>query len=611
MEQILQQLTVTQKKHIIKSNDKLNELFKNKTHLALSKAKGEDIDNFINDLNKEERKIITELGSSELGIEDIKAKGKQNSPKGAPVSEYRNDVPSRKNSKKDQSGDSEANPDNGKKKFTENIPGNTVNEITNVKNVKKEMAPAKTPDLEVHPSLTADGEHVLAEEKEIPEEVLKKIFKDLYPTNIHKTKYIQENPSLKMAALTRGIFGKNAKKEDIDDFLVKQVPKNPKSMKQLSVDWLESKKTMKIDPNKLTDDSINVKAIRNALTDVSLEDFEAYAYLMQAEISDKIFAHLEEIKAEDLKKSKESGAHDSEKVKSLENKIKELENRHAEAEERQRDEINSFKQNYESEKEKARAKNEQRLETLKNKYEEEKLQLIKIQADSDRRFSEERKIFNEQLELTEKENKKLLDRINNIGSDLMNQNKQHKDTSKSLTRTQNMIDELQADNKELVSKNEELKSSYALVSSQIAKYRKQEAALQTKVQQLSIQIQELEKTKVAFLLNESELQSVIRELNAVDESKERMLQLLNIDTRQVKDQDEQVQSLDDLWVTLIGQEEDIIADYLSVGTQEVATKDFLKEKIDSLLDLEYNLKAREVLVKMLYEKGYKAYKNLQ
>jgi hypothetical protein len=559
MEQIIEQLTVTQKRNIIKSNDKLNELFKNKTNKALSKAKGEDIDSFINELNKEEKKILVELGSSELGIEDSKTK------------------PKSKSGKKEHTEDS----GNGSKK--------TV----------------KIPEEEV----AADTEDIA--EREIPEEIIKKIFKDLYPTNIHKTKYIQENPSLKMAALTRGIFGKNAKKEDIDDFLVKQVPKNPKSMKQLGVDWLESKKTLKLEPNKLTVDSVSVKDIRHILTEVSLEDFEAYVYLMQPEISDKVFGHLEIIKAEDLKKSKESGAHDSEKIKGFESRIKELENKLLEAEERQRDESNNVKQNYEAEKEKTRAKNEQRLETLKNKYEEEKLQLVKIQADSDRRFSEERKTFNEQLEAVEKENKKLLDRINNIGSDLMSQNKQHKDTSKSLTRTQNRIDELQADNKDLVTKNTELKANYESVASQIAKHKKQEVALQAKVQQLSIQIQELEKTKVAFLLNESELQSVIRELNAVDESKERMMQLLNIDTRQAKDQDEPVQSLDDLWVTLIGQEEDIIADYLSVGTQEVATKDFLKEKIDNLLDLEYNLKAREVLVKMLYEKGYKAYKNLQ
>jgi hypothetical protein len=559
MEQIIQQLTVTQKRNIIKNNDTLNELFKNKTHKALSKAKGEEIDNFISELKKEERKIILELGSSELGIEDTKAKTKH------------------KGTKKD---DDEEDSGNGKK--------------------------------ENPPSLGVDNDPARAE-KEIPEEIIKKIFKDLYPTNIHKTKYIQENPSLKMAALTRGIFGKNAKKEDIDDFLVKQVPKNPKSMKQLGVDWLESKKTMKIETKKLTHDSVTIKDIRHILNDVSMEDFEAYAHLMQTEISEKVFDHIEVIKAEDLKKSKESGAHDSEKVKALESKIKDLENRLAEAEERQRDEINNTKQNYESEKEKTRAKNEQRLETLKNKYEEEKLQLVKIQADSDRRFSEERKTFNEQVEVLEKENKKLLDRINNIGSDLMSQNKQHKDTSKSLTRTQNRIDELQADNKELVTKNNELKASYEAVANQIAKYRKQEAALQTRLQQLSVQIQDLEKTKVAFFLNESELQSVIRELNAVDESKERMLQLLNIDTRHVKDQqhEEQVQPLGDLWVTLIGQEEDVIADYLDIGTQDVTTKEFLKEKIDSLLDLEFNLKAREVLVKMLYEKGYKAYKNLQ
>ncbi len=557
MEQIIQQLTVTQKKNIIKNNNTLNELFKNKTNKALSKAKGEDIDNFINNLNVEERKIIIDLSSSELSTEEAKT---------------------RKNNKKDDVEVSHTPTDNG-----DSIE-ESDEDITKSESEK--------------------------EEKEIPEDIVKKIFKDLYPTSIHRTKYIQENPSLKMSALTKGIFAKNAKKEDIDDFLVKQVPKSPKSMKQLTIDWLESKKSLKLDAKKLSSENLSLDEIRETLKEVNFDDFETYAFLMQAEISEKVFEFLEVLKEEEEKKLKESGTGDSEKVKSLETKIKELESRFSEVEDKHRDEINNLKQNYELEKEKVRSKYEQRIETSKVKFEEEKVQLVKIQADSDRRFAEERKTFGEQLEVIEKENKKLVDRINNIGSDLMNQNKQNKDKGKELTRTQNRIDDLQADNKELTTKNEELKSTNEQLSSQINQLRKQELAGQEKVKELVVKVQELEKTRFAFLLNESELQTVIKDLNAVDETKERMIQLLNIDTRQIK-QEEQAQTLDDLWVTLIGQEEDIIADYLSIGIQEVAIKDTLKEKIDSLLDLEYNLKAREVLVKMLYEKGYKAYKNLQ
>ena len=119
------------------------------------------------------------------------------------------------------------------------------------------------------------------------------------------------------------------------------------------------------------------------------------------------------------------------------------------AEAKQKEEMNSFRQNYEIEKEKFKSKLEQKLETTKNKYEEEKQQLVKIQADSDKRFAEERKVYLEKIETTEKENKKYQERINSIGSDLISQSKQSKDASKSLNRVQNRIDDLQADTKEL------------------------------------------------------------------------------------------------------------------------------------------------------------------
>ena len=75
MEQVLEQLTVSQKRNIIKSNETLNELFK-KTNKNLSKAKLEEIDNFINDLSEEEKKIILDMGTTELGI-DEKSKTKK------------------------------------------------------------------------------------------------------------------------------------------------------------------------------------------------------------------------------------------------------------------------------------------------------------------------------------------------------------------------------------------------------------------------------------------------------------------------------------------------------------------------------------------------------
>ncbi len=576
MEQILEQLTVGQKRNLIKSSDLLNDLFK-KTNKNLSKAKGEEIDNFINELSVEERKIILDLGLHELGTEEknkVKKKGK-------------------KEDNSDLSVD------------VNNVPSGNVNELTNVNN---EMVATETPKTEVPPSLTVETEKV---EKEIPEDILKRVFKDLYPTNIHKTKYIQDNPSLKMTALTKGIFGKNAKKEDIDDFLVKQVPKNPKSMKQLGVDWLENKKALKIDNEKISSESLTQDDVRDILKNVSIEELEAYSYFVQSEINENIFNLIEDIKAEDKQNHINSGEFDSEKVKALEDKVKELENKLSDVETKQKDEINNLRQNYESEKEKQRNKLEQKIETARLKAEEDKSQLVKIQGDSDRRFSDERKTYAEQIETLEKDNKKYLDRINAIGSDLVSQNKQNKDSSKSLTRIQNRIEELQIDNKELTTKNEEIRNNYESLFQEINTSKKQEVLLQAKVQDLTLKVQELEKTKIAFLLNDSEILSVIRDLNAVDETKDRIMQLLNIDTRQELEEDQEVQALDDLWVKLMDQEGDIIADYLSVGTQEIATADVLKDKIDSLLDLEQNLKAREVLVKILYEKGYKAYKSLQ
>ena len=94
----------------------------------------------------------------------------------------------------------------------------------------------------------------------------------------------------------------------------------------------------------------------------------------------------------------------------------------------------------------------------------------------------------------------------------------------------------------------------------------------------------------------------------MDDTKERLSQIINTETRQSYGGTE-ILALDELWLKLLEQEEKSIADYLSVGIEEISSKDALKEKIDALLDLELNLKAREVLVKVLYEKGYKAYKS--
>lgn len=445
-------------------------------------------------------------------------------------------------------------------------------------------------------------------QREITEDILRKIFKDLYPTSIHKTKYINENTSLKMLALTKGLTGKNAKKEDIDDFLVKQVPKIPKSLKQLGIDWIENKKALKIDSEKLSGGSLTLDTLKELTKDVEIEDFETYCYLIQPDVNDKVFDLIKELREEILQKQIESGELDSGKVKELEERVKELESKLSDSEAKQKEEMNSFRQNYEIEKEKFKSKLEQKLETTKNKYEEEKQQLVKIQADSDKRFAEERKVYLEKIETTEKENKKYQERINSIGSDLISQSKQSKDASKSLNRVQNRIDDLQADTKELSTQNEELKNSVEQMSIQIAKYKKMELSLQSKVHELSVKVQELEKLKIAFMLNPLEISSVVKDLNSLDDTKERLSQIINTETRQSYGGNE-VLALDELWLKLLDQEEKSIADYLSVGIEEISSKDALKEKIDALLDLELNLKAREVLVKVLYEKGYKAYKN--
>ncbi len=451
---------------------------------------------------------------------------------------------------------------------------------------------------------TSEAEKVL---KEIPEDTLKKILKDLYPTSIHKTKYINENPSLKMLALSKGLTSKSAKKEDVDDFLVKQVSKIPKSLKQLGIDWLENKKSLKIDAEKIKDSSLSVESLKEITKDVDMEDFESYCYLVQPEVNENVFNLILELKANTRKEQIESGEFDTGKMKELEDRVKELENKLLDSDNKHKEEINSLRQNYDIEKEKIKSKSEQKVESTKIKSDEEKAQLIKIQADSDKRFSEERKVYLEKLEVIEKENKKFLERINSIGSDLISQSKQSKDASKSLNRVQNRIEDLQADNKELTAKNEELNAIVETSSSQLVKYKKQENILQSKVQELSIKVQELEKLKAGFLLSSSEVISIVKELNAVDETKARLTQLINTNTRQMLDNTETV-ALDELWIKLIEQEEKIVAGYLGLSVEEIISKDSLKEKIDELLDLEINLKTREVLVKVLYEKGYKAYK---
>jgi len=516
---ILNELDITEKKNIIKNDNALSKMFKDKTNKSILKAKEEDIENFINELNEEDKNKIIHMV------------------------------------KKDDKNSSENS----------------------------------------------------TEKKEINDEIIRKILKDLYPTAIAKNKYIQENQTLKMAALQQKLNLKTAKKEDIDEFLVKQITKNNKILKQLGVDWLDNKKSLKFQTDKLSSDNLSEDDVRSILLEVTLDDLEVYCYLVQDELNKNVFNIIENIKTENLKA--ESSNIDSDKVKNLEAKIRELENKILEIENKHKEEINNNRQNYEIEKEKLKNKYEQKLETQRLKYEEEKANLVKIQADSDRRFAEERKLYNDKIEALEKENKRLSEKLNEIGSDLISQNKQNKDVSKSLTRIQNRIEELQTENKELNSKNEELKEKYDSVLSQFNQLKRQDMYQQQKIQELTLKLSYLEKLRLSFLINEEEIQNIVKELNNLDEDKDRILKTLNIDTKTRKLIGSNL-ALDELWIKLIENEENIIADYLELSINEL-NKDELKDKIDALLDLEYNIKTRQILVKLLYEKGYKAYKNFQ
>ena len=140
MEHILQQLTVSQKRSIIKANDVLNELFK-QTNKNLSKAKLEEIDTFIGELNEEEKKIILEMSATELGV-DEKSKMK-------------------KKTKKDESQE--------ESQTGENIPAENLNQLTDLNN---EMVTTETEDTEVPAALTESAESEKVE-REIPEEIRK------------------------------------------------------------------------------------------------------------------------------------------------------------------------------------------------------------------------------------------------------------------------------------------------------------------------------------------------------------------------------------------------------------------------------------------------------
>lgn len=445
------------------------------------------------------------------------------------------------------------------------------------------------------------------QKREINDEIIRRILKDLYPTSISKSKYIQDNQALKMAALQQKINLKTAKKEDLDDFLIKQINKNNKILKQLTIDWLENKKSVKFQTEKLSSEDLSETDVRSILTEVSLDELETYCYLVQDDINRNVFNIIENIRIENQKAEEKNI--DSDKVKNLEAKIKELENKIIEIENKHKEEINNNKQNYEIEKEKIKAKYEQKLESQRLKFEEEKANLIKIQADSDRRFAEERKNYNDKIEYLEKENKKLNEKLNEIGSDLMNQNKQNKDVSKSLTRIQNRIEELQTENKELNSKNDELKEKYDSILSQFNQIKKQDTYQQQKIQDLSLKLSYLENLRLSFLLSEDEIINVVKELNSLDEEKDRIFKTLNIDTKTRKYSSNNL-LLDELWIKLIENESNIIADFLELSINDLNKND-LKEKIDALLDLEYNIKTRQILVKLLYEKGYKAYKASQ
>lgn len=584
-------LPLAKKKDIIKGDAHLKELFGKRMGINLTNAKKVEIDNFFNALKKE-----------------LEAKTTEGKKEG------------KKEEKEIEIEEQELEP------LEELQP-------------EQDVQDAQTQEIDI--------------KKEVPERIIRKVISDLYPNINYKRRLIQNDRLLLMSFRLAKKELQRSTMEEMDDFLYNHCKDREKFWQQVSFGWIGNKKKVfaKLQTfNKdLTVDDIKSLVVEHEL---SIEDIETCCYINLEKFSDATFEAInnysvqkevkalppisptvikevktdkEEIIATPIKEEKSDEIKEQVKEESIEQILPEEKDIKTDSQKEHVEKFDKLRKLYEQEKNdlkkeisELKRKNEQekvqlkqevtkeyknKIEKIKEEHIEEKNQLLRQVQGRENRIKEEK----ESLEKQFKDSKHLIEELK---KDLVQKNADlQKMISKSTNfekRNEEMQKKFGLQLDEVTKKIEELEDELETYKLEQTIYLEGKFAVDELLQRLIQRVSDLENLKVASMLKSNELTNVITELNAPDPEKEKIYRLLtNTEFPTTIKIDEDI-DLWQIWDKLITEEKGIIKNYIETIIKNVNQNNFL-DNLQNMADLKYNLKAREILLQILYEKGHKAY----
>jgi len=595
-------LSITKKKDIIKADAQLKELFAKRMGINLTNAKKVEIDNFFNSLKKELETKIVETPKAEK-VKKIEKK----------------------------------------------------EELEVIEELEVESEPVNLPE-----------EEILETKEEVPERIIRKVISDLYPNINHKRRLIQNDRLLLMSFRLAKKELQRANMEEMDDFLYNHCKDREKFWQQITVGWIGNKKKVfaKLETfnRDLTADDLTSLVKDHEL---SIEDIEIYCYINLEKFSDATFNAINGYYTQkDVKETPKPSASAIEETKtekkdvSADRKIIETKetskaviDKEKKEETKEIDKKDVIEQELTEETEiKGSPQKEyiEKFDKLRRIYEQEKNELRKEISELKRKNEQEKvqlkqeviKEYKNKIEKVKEENTEEKNQLLRQGQARENRLREDKDNiEKQLKESKHLIEELKKDltqkNTELgkiISKatnlekrNEDMQKKFGLQIEEVSKrieeleddvetykleqiiYLEGKMAVDELLQRLIQRVSDLENLKVSSMLKSNELNSVITELNAPDPEKEKIYRLLNNAEFPTTVKIDDNIDLWHIWDKLITEEKNIIGNYLETIIKNLNQSNFL-DNLQNMADLKYNLKAREILLQILYEKGHKAYK---
>ena len=595
-------LPLTKKKDIIKADPYLKELFAKKMGITVTNAKKAEVDNFFNSLKKEMETTATEK------VEKTEPKKQEK-----PVKEEKAEVvaPEEKPQPK-----------------------------------AEVVAPVETAENLVPEEPVKPVENIVQEEPDqpkidVPESVIRRVITDLYPNINNKRRLIQNDRVLLMAFRLAKKELQRASADEMDEFLCNYAKTKDKFIQQLGVNWTGNKK--KVFAKMHSFDELTEEDVKNLLAEeLTIEDIESYCYLNLDKFSSSTFAIInkhtqsqtpkqsleqpqeqasgknavmeEKNKKEGLSEGSTPQSEDKESALPQKEEIEKFDKvRRLYEQEKNtlKEETRELKRKHEQEKVQLKLDlnkdNKAKLEKQKEEFTEEKNQLLRNLQTRENKLREEKDI----LEKESKQNKVIID---DLKKELAQKSSELSKVTAKASNLEKRIEELQKKSQsqieEISGRIHELQDETEAYKIEQGIYLEGKMAVDELLQSLIQSVSDLENLKVASMLKNSEINSVIKEINSPDMEKEKIYRLLtNIELPTTLKTDENL-DLWHIWENLIKEENTIIKNYLQTIIKNVNKTDFL-DNLQNIADLKYNLKAREILLQIIYEKGHKAYKFAQ